>query len=465
MVLLGGAFVILVALLLSGSRGGIVATALGLFVLGALTLRLRKQQFAEQREAIIVVGALLVGAVFLVFGDVVVGKITQQGFRDESRMAVYMITMRSILAAPLLGYGYGTFADVFPMFRDQSVSTWGQWTMAHNTYLEVFQGLGLLFGSMLMASVVAAGLALRQRGDDAANERDDAVRGGERCLSLRCPFAGRLQPANAGHRHHVYGVAGGGCRSIREFSTDARGLEESRYSRGESPAAKLLPFQKASRKICPVAMRAAIRLLTAIAMIGICGFSVARGWGIVHFSLAMANIDSSEKRAEIINTWTAVPDVASTALRAELTEKINLSDPKAANSRREALSSILSIKPLSSIDWLSLSGMQLVTDQPMEQVLGSLKLSMLTGPNEGYVMAERGIFGVSIWDSLSPDLKSRVAVDLGPIMFRRTPAEGQIGGKIRAVLSAKPERVRNELREALLATGLSPKEIEQRLGF
>ena len=127
---------------------------MGLFVLGALTLRLRKQQFAEQREAIIVVGALLVAAAFLAFGDVVVGKITQQGFHDESRMAVYMITMRSILAAPLLGYGYGTFADVFPMFRDQSVSTWGKWQMAHNTYLEVFQGLGLLFGSMLVASVV-----------------------------------------------------------------------------------------------------------------------------------------------------------------------------------------------------------------------------------------------------------------------------------------------------------------------
>ena len=103
----------------------------------------------------------------------------------------------------------------------------------------------------------------------------------------------------------------------------------------------------------------------------------------MHFSLATANIDSSEKRAEIINTWTAVPGVASAALQAELTEEINTSDPKAANSRREALSSILSIKPLSSIDWLSLSGMQLVTDQPMEQVLGSLKLSMLTGPNEG----------------------------------------------------------------------------------
>ena len=27
-----------------------------------------------------------------------------------------------------------------------------------------------------------------------------------------------------------------------------------------------------------------MRLLTAIAMIGICGFAAARGWGIVHFS-------------------------------------------------------------------------------------------------------------------------------------------------------------------------------------
>ena len=120
----------------------------------ALTLRLRKQQFAEQRGAAIVVGGLIVAATFLVFGDVVAGKIAQGGFRDESRMAVYSIAIRSIINAPLLGYGYGTFADVFPMFRDQSVSTWGKWSMAHNTYVEVFQGLGLVFGSMLVASVV-----------------------------------------------------------------------------------------------------------------------------------------------------------------------------------------------------------------------------------------------------------------------------------------------------------------------
>jgi O-antigen ligase len=151
--LLGGAFVMLVALLLSGSRGGIAATTLALLVLAALTLRLRKNQSAEQREAIIVVGVLFVAATFLAFDDIVAGKVSQQGFRSESRMALYIITIRSILDAPVLGYGYGTFMDVFPMFRDQSLSTLTAWQMAHNTFLEMLQGLGLVFGSMLVASV------------------------------------------------------------------------------------------------------------------------------------------------------------------------------------------------------------------------------------------------------------------------------------------------------------------------
>jgi O-antigen ligase len=152
--LFGCGFVVLVALLMSGSRGGIVATALGLSILGALTLRRRKKGAAEQREAIIVFGALLVAATFLAFGDVFVGKLTHEGLYDPGRMQLYTLTIGSILRAPLLGYGYGTFADVFPMFRDQAMGTMERWDMAHDTYLEVLQGLGLLFGSMLVASVI-----------------------------------------------------------------------------------------------------------------------------------------------------------------------------------------------------------------------------------------------------------------------------------------------------------------------
>ena len=152
-VLLGAAFVVLAALLLSQSRGGILSTALGLFAFAILSLKSRGQGSPEQREAIIVVGALLAAVAFLAFGDLVAGRITQQGFYDQGRIALYSITLKSILASPLLGYGYGTFADVFPMFRDHSLGTHENWTMAHNTYLEVFQGLGIVFGSMLIASI------------------------------------------------------------------------------------------------------------------------------------------------------------------------------------------------------------------------------------------------------------------------------------------------------------------------
>jgi hypothetical protein len=212
-------------------------------------------------------------------------------------------------------------------------------------------------------------------------------------------------------------------------------------------------------------MRRSIRLVTAIVVIGICGFSIAQGWTIIRFSVETMNGDSPEKRTEITQTWGTTPGLASRALRAVLADKIDITDQKAAKEQREALSAILSIKPLSSRDWLSLSGLQLVTDQPMDDVLESLKLSMLTGPNEAYVMVERGNYGVSLWESLSPDLKRRVANDLLPVLSPRTPAEGAEAGKLRALVSAQPQRVRRELREALLATGLSPNEIERGFGL
>jgi hypothetical protein len=205
-------------------------------------------------------------------------------------------------------------------------------------------------------------------------------------------------------------------------------------------------------------MRVNLRFWTTITMIAICGFAVFRGLSIVQFSFVTANLGSAEQRAEILNRWSTAPGIGLEALQSQLTQRIDPSDLKSANSRREALAAILSIKPLSSSDWLSLSGMQLITDQPMEQVLAGLMLSTVTGPNEGYVMADRGIFSVSLWEDLSPDLKRHVASDL-------SAGEMPDSVKFRAVLSTKSGTVRNELRKAMLATGLSPKEVELRLGL
>jgi hypothetical protein len=113
------------------------------------------------------------------------------------------------------------------------------------------------------------------------------------------------------------------------------------------------------------------------------------------------------------------------------------------------------------MDWLTLSRSELITHQPMEQVLESIKLSVLTGPNEGYIMAERGTFAVSLWENLSPDFKARAALDLA---YSRSSADDAENQKLRTVISSKPDWVRNELGEAILATGFSPKAIDPRLG-
>ena len=204
-------------------------------------------------------------------------------------------------------------------------------------------------------------------------------------------------------------------------------------------------------------MRADIRLWTAVAVIGICAMRSGLGLGYCAVLARDRQHHSSGKREEILNIWSAVPEVASAALRAELSEKIDASDSKAATSRREILARIVAIQPLSPVNWMLLSAMQLVTDQPMEQVFDSLELSMVTGPNEGYLMPERGIYGVSLWPRLPPDLKRRVANDL-------TAAEIIGNSAFRATLAAQPDGVRDELRAAMLATGLSPQEVELRLG-
>ena len=202
-------------------------------------------------------------------------------------------------------------------------------------------------------------------------------------------------------------------------------------------------------------IRVTIRLLTAIAFIVMGGLAVAQGWDIVRFFLASMNIVSSEKRAVFADTLRARSGIISTALLDDLDDEASRSDVIAAYRQRELLAAILSIKPMSSIHWLSLARMDLMTHQSMEDVFGSLELSMLTGPNEGYVMEDRRFFGVSLWDRLPPDLKRRVTNDVA--------AEIHDSFKFRVFASTQPEQVRNELREALSAAGLSPKEIETRL--
>ena len=149
---LGGVFIIAVALVATASRGAMFATLFGLFVFGLLTTQSKKQR--NDQRITIVIGALLLAATFVAFGDELLGRVSELGVVDGTRLAISTITLGSILNSPLLGFGDGTFVDVFPMFRNLSVAIDGRWEMAHNSYVEAFQGLGVIAGSMLIASIV-----------------------------------------------------------------------------------------------------------------------------------------------------------------------------------------------------------------------------------------------------------------------------------------------------------------------
>lgn len=151
---LGVAMVIALALILTGSRGGITAGLLGL-VTGIIISSLQRRGQRSGAPLGAVLAALAFVSVALTFGELLAARLNLLGFQSDDRLAVFALTWTSIMDKPFLGFGYGTFEHVFPMYRDATVSPVGTWDKAHNTYLEVLQGLGLPVATILMLGVGA----------------------------------------------------------------------------------------------------------------------------------------------------------------------------------------------------------------------------------------------------------------------------------------------------------------------
>ncbi|WP_363349463.1 O-antigen ligase family protein [Methylocystis echinoides] len=146
------AFIIGAGLMLTGSRGGIASSLAGVsvfFVLAAI--RGRKNPIFVSVTLLVMVS--VVGVTLLYFGDFLAHRLNTNHMDDEGRLAVYALTWRAVLDAPWLGTGYGTFQDVFKMYRDATLVSLFFWDRAHNTYLELFQGLGFPVAIFFMLSV------------------------------------------------------------------------------------------------------------------------------------------------------------------------------------------------------------------------------------------------------------------------------------------------------------------------
>jgi hypothetical protein len=201
-----------------------------------------------------------------------------------------------------------------------------------------------------------------------------------------------------------------------------------------------------------------VRLLTAVAVIGLCAFAVLYGYRILVFTAARAHLAPDDRQAGAVRAWSTVPGLAGFAGQATLTLMRDEADMETARQRRDDLAALLSVWPLSSSDWLSLAGVRLVTIEPYEQVLAALAMSSVTGPNEGGLMFQRGIFGVLQWEVLPTDFRKRAIADLAG-MIAATPIEDTDMDRIKNILLAKSADTRREVTGLLRAQGVPGSEL------
>lgn len=149
------------ALLLSHSRGAFLATGAAVFLLLGLLVfgRVISRGFAwGLTAATLVVG----GMVLAVSGDMTVTRLADSTDIQGDRGQLYRLSLDAIAEAPVTGYGLGSFASAFQLYRDTSMPRPVVYDFAHNLHLELLMDLGIPAALLLYASVlVALGLCLR----------------------------------------------------------------------------------------------------------------------------------------------------------------------------------------------------------------------------------------------------------------------------------------------------------------
>ena len=150
------AAVLLVTLLYSQSKSGLVAALCGLFVMGALPMASLLRGWKR-------VGAVacLAGLVFLAFvflpQDTLVGGFSgavsdESGRNLEGRLPIWGNTLHLIRAYPLFGSGLGTYETAF--LKYQTAVLQFAFPFAHNDYLQLAAELGAV-GFLILAGAMA----------------------------------------------------------------------------------------------------------------------------------------------------------------------------------------------------------------------------------------------------------------------------------------------------------------------
>ncbi len=155
------------AIVLTASRGGFISTLAGGAVL-LVALNFQRPLRSARSLAFIVLTAGMAVVAFWLTSEMLLDRLDHGGMEANLRFAAYDLVTESSRDNPLLGFGYGTFADSFRLYRSDAIT--GYLDRAHNTYLENLFELGWPAALALFATVGGAFLVclrgLHRRGKD-----------------------------------------------------------------------------------------------------------------------------------------------------------------------------------------------------------------------------------------------------------------------------------------------------------
>jgi len=148
----GAALTCFFALLLTGSRGGLICSCFGLLVAIILMVANRQKRRFRHIGGVGAPRALAVTVVLLSR----MGRIGSQGLFDDGRWSVYGFCVGGHPAATAAGSRIGTFEDLFPSLRADSFYSWGVWDYAHSTILEIAVEMGIPVAAMVVIAALAS---------------------------------------------------------------------------------------------------------------------------------------------------------------------------------------------------------------------------------------------------------------------------------------------------------------------
>jgi len=144
--------VLAVAILLTNSRAGFGSVALAIvlfFIISPNRYGVKNIGWKSLAQVAIMV-AIGIG-VFSLSGEVLEQRLQGDAGLDM-RFLAFPLIIDTILDRPFAGFGLGTFDEVFRLYRDETIL--GNFTRAHNDYLELAMTAGIPAAILLVTSIL-----------------------------------------------------------------------------------------------------------------------------------------------------------------------------------------------------------------------------------------------------------------------------------------------------------------------